>query len=1428
MRLYLFLLPIGLAVSGAAAAETPAACAAEARYPTPDDPTGKNFDAIDAERAIKICTAALAKAPSDAGTLANLGRALDKAERPAEALEMYRRAAAAGSAQGMRNLAISYEHGEGIAKDPKAAFAWMKKAADRRHVMSLYNLAGYHAAGLGTVKDEAKAVELYRLAAAAGDRGSLFELGRAYDEGLGVAVDETAAVAWYRKAAEAGLPSAMNNLAVQYENGDGVERNLAEAIKWYRRAAEAGDDWALYNLGYLNAQGLVTPGRADREEAARLYRKAADKGNVRAMTALADAYLFGMGVPQDSAMASQWFRKAGDEGDAVTKIAVAPRFGKADGVERDANYAIKLLEAAAAEDESASQPLAELLLIEPPSPERHARALGLIVSAADRREGWALAALAHPGPLLRPLAPQIDTARWQAAIKDEKKAETLFAVAAALQAGTLADQNFGLAARYVAAAPDPLDAKEHELSMLFELRLSDAALKRLGDFLESDTFKSAPLERQERFTTALDGRLARMAPPAGTDVVSHLAKLAERGLPKAASLLAFRLANPREGEPNHVDAVRWYRASIERGNVEANNNLGYQYSLGRGVPKDNAAAFRHYMLAAEAGVAIAKRNVGMMLLAGEGVDKNFAEALRWLKEAAAGADYPATVAAAQMYFEGKGTERDNAKAVALLTEAIQCGYNEARVELARAYLVGAGVPHDPAAALRWLKHAARHEGPAGAVGMLRASVLGWGMAPSRPDAQRWLLEAKSRGSSEAEEWIKACGERPSLACLRKAKGFALEAIGLRSVEKPAEAFEVAEARLRQTMEKAEIGARSHLDTSLAYSALETHYFLYDRADALFEVSVRRLLNDEARLIRAYGTKDNYFALVESSCLWSTAARQAQMLGRPEAALFFAKGAVNRLQDARKRIADLDDDIRECFLTVHRDRYRHLADLFMGMGRYVEAEDVLAMLKDFEHYNYTRDGSAQAKSLEHMPSSEQERKSDTTFEQAAGSIAHASAAEARLLQIKAGGTQLTAEQQTELSAATTALETARRAFQERVEQLRQDLVALDSKPEKTDSRALERLSEVNSRTRRLIKEKFGPTAAAVHAVVLPDRVHWLVTTAGYQKAVVAPVELAKLRVAIGDYRRAIEARDPAAAAKAKGIYDLIFKPVDAELKAAKVKNVMLSLDESLRYLPFAALHDGKDWLVQRYAFSSFRDLDDLGIDQSEGAKWTVAGFGASKGSGELSALPAVVEELATIVSENGDAGALPGIVQLDEKFSRETLAGALKEDYKVIHIASHFALNPTNADQSFLLTGSGDPVKLSEFAGLEFMNADLLALSACQTAVSAAGADGSEVDSIAEVAQKSGAPSVLASLWKVADSSTAKLMSSFYRAKSGAAVSKGDALRTAQLAMIAGGADGDPSSADRAGLQKDGAPAAAKAGFDHPFHWAPFILLGNWK
>ena len=225
-------------------------------------------------------------------------------------------------------------------------------------------------------------------------------------------------------------------------------------------------------------------------------------------------------------------------------------------------------------------------------------------------------------------------------------------------------------------------------------------------------------------------------------------------------------------------------------------------------------------------------------------------------------------------------------------------------------------------------------------------------------------------------------------------------------------------------------------------------------------------------------------------------------------------------------------------------------------------------------------------------------------------------------------------------------------------------------------------------------------------------------------------------------------------------------------------------------------------------------------------------GVSLAKGNFTALPAVPEELHRIFrqGETGDAP-ISGRVQLDLDFTRASFEAAMRQpDKSVVHIATHFDSQPGVAANSHLLLGDGSEMSLAEIEATPrlFSGVDLLTLSACSTAITNGAEDGREVDSFGTIAQRLGARGVIASLWSVSDEATARLMETMYRIRQDKPeLGKSEALRHAQQQMADGILKPDATSAADRGVRVTAGNGAATA-WTHPYYWAPFILIGNWK
>ncbi|MEM9807654.1 MAG: CHAT domain-containing protein, partial [Cyanobacteria bacterium P01_D01_bin.56] len=167
-----------------------------------------------------------------------------------------------------------------------------------------------------------------------------------------------------------------------------------------------------------------------------------------------------------------------------------------------------------------------------------------------------------------------------------------------------------------------------------------------------------------------------------------------------------------------------------------------------------------------------------------------------------------------------------------------------------------------------------------------------------------------------------------------------------------------------------------------------------------------------------------------------------------------------------------------------------------------------------------------------------------------------------------------------------------------------------------------------------------------------------------------------------------------------------------------------------------------------------------------------------------------------------------------------------------HIATHAKFEPGSPDRSFLVLGNGEQLAIPEIDTLlqaDLENVHLVVLSACETAYGEEGSDGREIAGISSYFLKGNrAQAVMASLWAVNDQSTSVLMQRFYEFLATGDLTKAEALQQAQLSLLYSEDVQTRLSAMRSGAFRTAnwEESRGDSAIAHPYHWAPFILIGN--
>jgi CHAT domain-containing protein len=287
--------------------------------------------------------------------------------------------------------------------------------------------------------------------------------------------------------------------------------------------------------------------------------------------------------------------------------------------------------------------------------------------------------------------------------------------------------------------------------------------------------------------------------------------------------------------------------------------------------------------------------------------------------------------------------------------------------------------------------------------------------------------------------------------------------------------------------------------------------------------------------------------------------------------------------------------------------------------------------------------------------------------------------------------------------------------------------------------------------------------------------------------------------------------------AQSLYKWIIAPLEPELEARHINALIFCLGGGLRSLPVAALHDGQQFLVEKYGLSIIPAFNLLDKRASKLRNIQVLAMGASEFKDNSARLPGVPLELSTVIGNP-----LKGEQWLNQDFTLANLkARRENHPFEIVHLATHAQFAPGDVSQSYLQFWD-DRLSLDHFKemGLRSPKVQLLVLSACQTALG----DTKAELGFAGVAVKSGSKAALASLWAVSDAGTLRLMSEFYR-QLPTAPTKVEALRQAQIAMIKGTL---PQSAVSLSPNLDPFlhDDAKDVDYKHPYYWSAFTLVGN--
>lgn len=299
-------------------------------------------------------------------------------------------------------------------------------------------------------------------------------------------------------------------------------------------------------------------------------------------------------------------------------------------------------------------------------------------------------------------------------------------------------------------------------------------------------------------------------------------------------------------------------------------------------------------------------------------------------------------------------------------------------------------------------------------------------------------------------------------------------------------------------------------------------------------------------------------------------------------------------------------------------------------------------------------------------------------------------------------------------------------------------------------------------------------------------------------------------------------------KSRALYQKLFQPLEAHL--SPTQKLIIVPDGALDYLPFETLAaeskpapgqkvSSAVFLIERFAISyapSASALAALKLNRKDAAEINgIVAFGdpvyeaadkagsATERGFDFRRLPYTRTEVNGIAAlfAAAESRVFLGTDASEEKIKAEDLSR-----FRYVHLAAHGMIDEEHPARSGIILSTArdsaedGALQMSEVMRLR-LGADLVTLSACRTGLGKV-FNGEGVIGLTRAFLYAGADSVVVSLWNVNDIATASLMKSFYKNLQ-QGVTKDEALRRAKLELVKG----------------------QKQAWQHPYYWAPFVLIG---
>lgn len=328
----------------------------------------------------------------------------------------------------------------------------------------------------------------------------------------------------------------------------------------------------------------------------------------------------------------------------------------------------------------------------------------------------------------------------------------------------------------------------------------------------------------------------------------------------------------------------------------------------------------------------------------------------------------------------------------------------------------------------------------------------------------------------------------------------------------------------------------------------------------------------------------------------------ESLGNRRLAIFFGKQAVNKYQELRGDAQGLDNETQKSFLRDVQDYYQYLAELLIKGEQPALALQILTLYQDQQFFDFNRNADSPVRQT---IISAREREFTSRYESTIGKVAYASL-QAEELKRKMSNRQPDAQEAKRLAELEGELRTASDEFRTVLKQAEAGFSGpVDDKDKVGEVSDLTQMQSIL----RQVSQETGQKATAIYILIGRKELHALIVTPDSLTSVSTPIRWNELSNQARQLWALLQATDYDPTKLSNDLYNIIFKPLEDKLPK-DTKTIVWSLDGNLRYIPMAALYDGKQYLVERFNHVVFTRADKERLTRPVSTVWTGYGFATS--------------------------------------------------------------------------------------------------------------------------------------------------------------------------------------------------------------------------